>query len=78
MAPAGLSAGVVIALGVPFIVLTCGTNLGVGPQTAIIIIAVLIGGACALSSAFFGTVIPKEISGGEGKPKETEKPAEKP
>jgi len=57
----GMLAGMVIALGLPFMILVYGSALGVGVETTIIIIAVLVGGLISLTAAFFGLVMPNKI-----------------
>jgi hypothetical protein len=52
-----------IAIGVPWVLLTNGQSLGPHVLTALIIIALCIGGAVSLVSAFFGLVIPRHIHG---------------
>lgn len=67
---AGLVGGVLIAVGLPYVTLVYGgsgedgTGLSTAAQTGIIILALLIGGAVAFCSAFFGIVIPRRVSGG--------------
>jgi hypothetical protein len=62
----GVLAGVVIAVGLPVATLIWGTDLGAFAQVAIIILALLVGGAVAGISAFFGTVIPSHVGPGPG------------
>ncbi len=68
---AGLLGGVAIAVGLPYVTLVYGsggadaaTSLSTAAQTGIIILALLIGGAVAFCSAFFGIVIPRRVAGG--------------
>jgi len=66
---AGLSVlgGVAVCIGVPLIVVAYGTALGVAAQVGITILALIVGGGIALVGAFFGTVIPREVSTGNRK-----------
>ncbi len=74
----GLIAGVAIALGVPAIVLKLGHDLSPTMQLVIVIIGVSIGGLTALTTAFFGLVIPTSISsGGKAPPKPAESASDK-
>jgi hypothetical protein len=57
----GVIAGVIIALGVPYVVLTHGQFLGPTIVTIILLTALLIGGGIALTAAFFGAVIPTVV-----------------
>ena len=57
----GLATGAGIAIGLPYIILTQGQNLGTGVETTLIIIAMVVGGGVALVSAFFGLVIPTRV-----------------
>lgn len=61
LAVVGVLAGVAIALGLPWIVLTYGQALGPGVLTLIIIAALVIGGLIALTAAFFGAVMPSVV-----------------
>ncbi|MBI3830461.1 MAG: DUF2807 domain-containing protein [Planctomycetes bacterium] len=64
----GVLAGLLIALGLPAIVLVYGDVLGPVIQTLVILLALCGGGLVALVAAFFGTVVPRAIeqSGGFG------------
>jgi len=64
---AGVTTGVVIALSVPAVVLTLGTNIPGWMQGLAVIIAVLVGGAVMLTSVFFGIVIPRKVQTGKHK-----------
>ncbi len=59
----GILIGGAVAIGVPYIVLAFGANVGVGIVVATILSLVgIVGGlALALASAFFGIVIPSKI-----------------
>lgn len=61
----GVVAGVIIALGLPWLVLVYGQHLGATVLTIIIIASLLMGGLIALVAAFFGAVIPTVV---ESKP----------
>lgn len=61
LALAGLVAGVLIALLVPLIILKYGERLTDKMQMTVIIVAVSLGGAVALTAAFFGTVMPTAV-----------------
>jgi hypothetical protein len=61
LAMGGLIAGVLIALLVPLIVLKYGERLTDKMQLTVIILAVSLGGAVALTAAFFGTVMPTAV-----------------
>lgn len=61
LALASLVAGVVIALFVPLIILKFGERLTDRMQLTVIILAVSVGGAVALTAAFFGTVMPTAV-----------------
>jgi hypothetical protein len=65
---AGTFGGVFIAVGVPYVVLAFGANLGPPVQTALIIGALAIGGLVCLVSAFFGLVMPRRIPGAWTRP----------
>jgi hypothetical protein len=58
LALAGVIGGVVIAVGLPALLVLFGQFLGAGIITALTIIALMTGGGLAIISAFFGTVIP--------------------
>jgi hypothetical protein len=68
MAAAGVPAGVAIALGLPALLLIFGQFLGAIVITILIVLALIIGGGLAIVSAFFGTVIPKEVTHGDAAP----------
>lgn len=58
---AGVLGGVIMAMGVPWVVLSCGQILGHGVLTTLCIIAIVLGGTVSLASAFFGLVMPSQI-----------------
>ena len=58
LALAGLVGGVVIAVGLPALLILFGQFLGAGTITALTIIALITGGGLATVSAFFGTIMP--------------------
>ena len=55
--------GVAISIGVPYVVLAQGANLGNGVQTALIIAALVVGGSVSIASAVLGLVMPRRIPG---------------
>ena len=57
----GMLAGVLIAVGVSAMALLTPQDIGAGARVTITIIALIAGGAVALTAAFFGTVIPREV-----------------
>ena len=59
----GILIGGAVAIGMPYVVLAFGANVGVGIVVATILSLVgIVGGlALALASAFFGIVIPSKI-----------------
>lgn len=57
----GMLVGLVIAVGLPYLVLVYGSALGVGVQATIMIIAVLVGGLISITAAFFGLVMPNKV-----------------
>lgn len=59
----GILGGVIVAAGLPTMVLLYGQNMGVAAQLTVIILALLIGGALAGVSAFFAIVIPSSVGG---------------
>lgn len=62
MPAAGLAAGVAVALGLPALLLVFGQFLGPIVITILIVLALIVGGGLAIVSAFFGTIMPKEVS----------------
>ena len=65
----GTVAGALIAILVPWVVLAYGQFLGVPTATAIVVLALFIGGGVAAVSAFFGLVMPRHVGGPWGDPK---------
>src|SRR4051812_32108117 len=65
---AGAISGVVMAIGVPWVVLAHGAALGPGTQTALVWVGVIAGALIALTSAFFGLVMPSQVGGPHGNP----------
>ncbi|TAL32701.1 MAG: hypothetical protein EPN93_15455 [Spirochaetes bacterium] len=59
---AGIIGGVVFATGVPFVILNFGGVLSPAMVTGIVIGSIAIGGLVVLTSAFFGLVMPSNIS----------------
>jgi hypothetical protein len=57
----GVLMGVVLAVGLPTVILIFGHNLGVTIQTILIILAILGGATLGTVSAFFGIVIPSAV-----------------
>ncbi len=64
VATMGVFSGMAIAIGVPWVLLAFGQSLGSGPLVTLIVIALASGGLVALTSAFFGLVMPRHIHGG--------------
>jgi hypothetical protein len=62
LATAGILGGVAIALGVPYIVLAYGADLGSGAKTALIILGLIAGSLLALVTAVVGIAIPTRIT----------------
>ncbi len=63
MGVVGVLSGVAISIGVPYVVLAQGANLGSGVQTALIIAALVVGGSVSIASAVLGLVMPRRIPG---------------
>ncbi len=57
----GVSAGLVICLGVPLVVLHFGPHLPTWLQAITIILALLLGGTTVMAAVFFGRVIPNVV-----------------
>ena len=57
----GVFGGVLMAMGVPWIVLAFGQTLGHGVLTTLCILAIVLGGTVSLTAAFFGLVMPSQI-----------------
>jgi hypothetical protein len=57
----GALSGASIAVGVPWVLLANGQSLGPSILTALVILAMAIGGGVSLVSAFFGLVMPRHI-----------------
>lgn len=62
---AGIIGGTVLAICIPWIVLTHGDVLGQKVNTILVIGSILIGGLVMLTSAFFGLVMPNKVEGHE-------------
>ena len=62
-AVAGILAGMVIAVGAPLVLLVFGQALGATALLWLVIVAVSIGGAVSIVSAFFGLVMPHHVRG---------------
>lgn len=60
----GVAGGVVIALVIPFMVLSYGTHLPTWTQTTLIILGLVVGAGLAAAAAVVGITIPTAISGG--------------
>jgi len=58
---AGALSGVAMAIGVPWVLLTHGQALGTSSQTLLVWVGVVLGGAIAFVSAFFGLVMPSQV-----------------
>lgn len=63
IAVTGILGGVVIALGLPWILLAYGQVLGTTLVTILVCGALVIGGGVSIVSAFFGLVMPKVVRG---------------
>jgi hypothetical protein len=59
----GVLGGVVIAVGLPYIVLAFGGDLSSGAKVALIILGLLAGSLIALASAVVGIAMPKTVRG---------------
>jgi len=59
----GVIGGVLIAVGLPFIVLVFGSDLSSGAKVALIILGLLAGSLIALASAVVGIAMPKTVRG---------------
>ncbi len=64
IAVTGIIGGVVLALGFPLVVLAFGQSLGSTLLVVFVISGLVVGGLIALTSAFFGLVMPREVGGG--------------
>jgi len=62
VAVAGILGGVVLGLGASYLALAYGAVLGPKIQTIMVIVGLSLGGLVALTSAFFGLVIPRHVS----------------
>jgi len=58
---AGVLGGALIAIGVPWVILSYGQSLGQGTQTVIVGGSVIAGAFIILVSAFFGLVMPGRV-----------------
>jgi hypothetical protein len=63
IAMTGIAGGVVLALGIPWIVLAYGQALGVTLTVIFVLSGLILGGLVTLTSAFFGLVMPKQVDG---------------
>jgi len=59
----GVMGGVVIAVGLPYIVLAFGSDLSSGAKVALIILGLSAGSLIALASAVVGIAMPKTVRG---------------
>ncbi len=64
IAVTGIIGGVVLALGFPWITLAYGQALGPTLLVIFILSGLVMGGLVALTSAFFGLVMPRQVDGG--------------
>ena len=64
IAVTGIIGGVILALGFPWIVLAYGQALGATLLVVFILSGLVMGGLVALTSAFFGLVMPRQVDGG--------------
>ena len=64
IAVTGILGGVGLAIGFPWIVLAYGQALGPKLLVIFVLAGLLMGGLVALTAAFFGLVIPREVGGG--------------
>lgn len=62
-AVAGILAGLVMAVLVPFVLLAYGQALGATALLWLVVLAVSTGGAVSIVSAFFGLVMPHHVRG---------------
>jgi hypothetical protein len=63
IAMTGIIGGVVLALGLPWIVLVYGQSLGTVLMVIFVLCGLGFGGLVALVSAFFGLVMPRQVDG---------------
>ena len=63
IAVTGIIGGVVLALGFPWIVLAYRQPLGATLVVVFVLSGLILGGLVALTSAFFGLVIPRQVGG---------------
>lgn len=63
-AVAGCFSGAAIAIGVPWVLLAHGAALDGSTRTILVWVGVCLGGLVSLTSAFFGLVMPSQVSGG--------------
>jgi len=64
IAVTGIIGGVALALGFPLVVLAFGQSLGSTLLVVFVISGLVVGGLIALTSAFFGLVMPRQVGGG--------------
>ena len=64
IAVTGIIGGVVLALGFPTVVLVFGQSLGPTLLVVFVLSGLVMGGLVALTAAFFGLVIPRQVNGG--------------
>lgn len=60
---AGIIGGVLLSIGIPWVILNYGQVLGPRVETTIVILAICLGCLIALTSAFFGLVMPSNVDG---------------
>jgi hypothetical protein len=63
IAVTGIIGGVVLALGFPWIVLAYGQALGPTLIVVFVLTGLILGGLVALTAAFFGLVMPRQVGG---------------
>jgi hypothetical protein len=62
LATMGILGGVAIAIGVPYIVLVFGGDLGSGAKVALVILSLVAGGLLAIVTAVVGITIPTRVT----------------
>jgi hypothetical protein len=65
----GAVSGMGIAIGAPWVLLEHAAILGQVATTCLVVLALAMGGAISLVSAFFGLVMPRRVGGPFGDPK---------
>ena len=64
IAVTGIIGGVALALGFPAVVLAFGQSLGTTLLVIFVLSGLVMGGVVALTAAFFGLVMPRQVNGG--------------